>query len=239
MGLIGTLGMFATGQKRDQGEMQTHARFLDSDVFERLTNFEPYRAQSVDSAIENLDSEDVHRCWECGVGALDVEDKSHHAGENSLSGCCSASNVCTSQQRLYGIQRLLMDVGAANDPSRASSESYGCVLQRDNQLDPDCRAIGGWRNQSPTRRLARAGTPLRRDPKHERRTLQAHRQQLQGDGHHPCANRKLRRRPRAEDEDLPHAKRHILRFGRGQAIRVVLSWQRRRALRQIWSVRAW
>ena len=37
--LIGALGMFAAGEERDQGEMQTHARFLDPKNFERLTNF--------------------------------------------------------------------------------------------------------------------------------------------------------------------------------------------------------
>ena len=37
--LIGSLGMFAAGEERDQGEMQTHARFLDPENFKRLTNF--------------------------------------------------------------------------------------------------------------------------------------------------------------------------------------------------------
>lgn len=68
--LVGALGIFAAGQERDQGEFQTHSRFLEPDVFERLTNFRPYRDQSIDSAIESLDGEDVYRCWECGVDAL-------------------------------------------------------------------------------------------------------------------------------------------------------------------------
>ena len=58
--LIGALGIFGAGQDRDQGEMQTHATFLDQDVFERLTNFRPYRDQSVDSAIESRDGENVY-----------------------------------------------------------------------------------------------------------------------------------------------------------------------------------
>lgn len=70
--LIRALGMFAAGQERDQGEMQTHARFLDPANFERLINFGPYRAEAVDSAMDSIDSDDVLRCWECGVDALSV-----------------------------------------------------------------------------------------------------------------------------------------------------------------------
>ena len=70
--LIRALGMFAAGQERDQGEMQTHARFLDATNFERLINFDPYRDEAVDSALDNIDSEEVLRCWECGVDALSI-----------------------------------------------------------------------------------------------------------------------------------------------------------------------
>jgi hypothetical protein len=70
--LIRALGMFAAGQERDQGEMQTHARFLDAANFQRLINFRPYRDEAVDSALDSIDSEEVLRCWECGVDALSV-----------------------------------------------------------------------------------------------------------------------------------------------------------------------
>ena len=81
--LIGALGIFGAGQDRDQGEMQTHERFLDQDVFEHLTNFRPYRDQSVDSALESLDGENVYRCWVCGVDAL-----SARASDTYFCHCC-------------------------------------------------------------------------------------------------------------------------------------------------------
>lgn len=70
--LIRALAMFAAGQERDQGEMQTHRRFLDPANFARLISFKPYRAEAVDSAMDSLDSEEVLRCWECEVDALSV-----------------------------------------------------------------------------------------------------------------------------------------------------------------------
>lgn len=86
--LVGALGIFAAGEEREQGEFQTHARFLDPDVFERLTNFGPYQAQSVDSAIESLDGENVYRCWECGVDAL-----SARLSENYFCHCCGLTVI--------------------------------------------------------------------------------------------------------------------------------------------------
>lgn len=70
--LIRALAMFGAGQERDQGEMQTHGRFLDPANFSRLINFKPYRDEAVDSALDSIDSEDVLRCWECEVDALSV-----------------------------------------------------------------------------------------------------------------------------------------------------------------------
>ena len=86
--LVGALAMFAAGQERDQGEMQTHARFLDSGNFERLTSFEQYRAQSVDSALDSPDSEHVYRCWECGVDALSLRPT-----ETLFCHCCGLTAV--------------------------------------------------------------------------------------------------------------------------------------------------
>ena len=61
---------------------------MDPDVFERLTNFGPYQAQSVDSAIESLDGENVYRCWECGVDAL-----SARLSENYFCHCCGLTVI--------------------------------------------------------------------------------------------------------------------------------------------------
>jgi hypothetical protein len=70
--LIRVLAMFAAGQDRDVGEMQTHRQFLDPENFAALTQFEPYRSESVDAANDSLDSEDVFRCWECEEDALSL-----------------------------------------------------------------------------------------------------------------------------------------------------------------------
>ena len=86
--LIGALAIFAAGEEREQGEFQTHARFLDLDVFERLTKFEPYRAQAVRSASESLDGEKEYRCWGCGVEAL-----SARLSENYFCHCCGLTVV--------------------------------------------------------------------------------------------------------------------------------------------------
>ena len=86
--LIRALAMFAAGPQRDHGEMNTHARFLDADNFHRLTNYGPYRAEAVDSAVESLDSDDVYRCWECGVDALSVR-----PSENYFCHCCGFAVV--------------------------------------------------------------------------------------------------------------------------------------------------
>ena len=86
--LIRALAMFAAGPERDQGKMQTHARFLDADNFHQLISYKPYRDEAVDSAIENLDSDDVYRCWECGVDAL-----SERPSENYFCHCCGLTVV--------------------------------------------------------------------------------------------------------------------------------------------------
>ena len=70
--LIRVLAIFAAGQERDQGEMQTQDRFLEPSNFKRLTSFEPYRAESVDCAIDGSEEGAVRRCWACGVDALTV-----------------------------------------------------------------------------------------------------------------------------------------------------------------------
>lgn len=76
--LIRALAMFAAGQERDQGEMQTHARFLDPVNFSLLINCKPYRDEAVDSALDSIDSEYVLRCWECEVDALSVRPSGTH-----------------------------------------------------------------------------------------------------------------------------------------------------------------
>lgn len=81
--IIRALGMFAAGQERDQGEMQTHARFLDPENFQKLITFRPYRHEAVDSALDSIDTEEVLRCWECGVDALSVR-----ASDTYFCHCC-------------------------------------------------------------------------------------------------------------------------------------------------------
>ena len=81
--LIRALGMFASGEERDQGEMQTHARFLSPANFGRLTSYGPYRDEAVDSALDSPDSETVFRCWECGVDALSLR-----PSETYFCHCC-------------------------------------------------------------------------------------------------------------------------------------------------------
>ena len=84
--LIRALGMFAAGEERDHGEMKTYERFLDSRNYQRLTTFEPYRAEAVDSAYDSPDSEAVFRCWVCGVNALSVR-----SFEAYFCHCCGLS----------------------------------------------------------------------------------------------------------------------------------------------------
>ena len=86
--LIRALAMFAAGPERDQGEMQTHARFLDEDNFDRLTSLKPYRDEAIDAALDNVDSEDVYRCWQCGVDALSVR-----PSESYFCHCCGFTAV--------------------------------------------------------------------------------------------------------------------------------------------------
>ena len=76
--LVGALAIFGAGQERDQGEMQTHRRFLVQDVFDRLTSFEPYRSQAADSAVDDLANEELYRCWECGADALGARESGNY-----------------------------------------------------------------------------------------------------------------------------------------------------------------
>jgi hypothetical protein len=70
--LVRALGMFAAGEERDYGGFQNHCRFLDGANFKALTNYGAYREEAVDSATENFDTEQVFRCWECGVDAMSL-----------------------------------------------------------------------------------------------------------------------------------------------------------------------
>lgn len=114
--LVGALAIFAAGEEREQGEFQTHARFLDPDLFERLTNFRPYRDQSVDSAIESPDSEKEYRCWECGVDAL-----SARLSENYFCHCCGLTVVMDAAEFVNCSQCGEAD-GVCYDPL---NETYG------------------------------------------------------------------------------------------------------------------
>jgi hypothetical protein len=70
--LIRALAMFAAGEERDQGEMQTHGRFLEAANFQTLINYPPYRQEAVDAAFDSPESQDVQYCWNCGVEALSI-----------------------------------------------------------------------------------------------------------------------------------------------------------------------
>lgn len=64
--LARVLSIFALGEARDVGEMEDYRRFLTESNFTKLINFEPYRAEAVDAALENLDTEKVVKCYLCG-----------------------------------------------------------------------------------------------------------------------------------------------------------------------------
>ena len=66
--LVRVLAMFAAGEDRDTGEFQNHQSFLNPSNFSSLVSFGPYRDDAVDVAADNLDSDDVFRCWECVDG---------------------------------------------------------------------------------------------------------------------------------------------------------------------------
>lgn len=64
--LARVLSIFALGGARDEGEMRDYRRFLSESNFKDLINFEPYRAEAVDAAIESLDTEKILKCYLCG-----------------------------------------------------------------------------------------------------------------------------------------------------------------------------
>ena len=124
--LIGALGIFAAGEEREQGEFQTHARFLDPDVFERLTNFAPYRAQSVRSAIESLDGEKEYRCWECGVEAF-----SARSSENYFCHCCGLTVVMDAAAFVMPYAERQTAYASTRSTRRAVSiEASACTARR-------------------------------------------------------------------------------------------------------------
>jgi hypothetical protein len=77
------LNRFAAGQTRDIGEFQNHCSILTRENFIVLTTFAPYRAEAVDDAIDNIDTEDVFRCWECEVDSLSLR-----ASQTYFCHCC-------------------------------------------------------------------------------------------------------------------------------------------------------
>jgi hypothetical protein len=81
--LARVLAMFALGEERDVGEMEDYRRFLSDSNFLHLTNFEPYRAESADAALENLDTKNVMKCYQCGNESFSLR-----ASENYFCHCC-------------------------------------------------------------------------------------------------------------------------------------------------------
>ncbi len=86
--LIRVLSMFAAGDDRDNGEMRNHRSFLDPDNFSSLVNFGPYRDEAVDAAGDNLDTEDVFRCWECENDSMSLR-----VSETYYCYCCGLSAI--------------------------------------------------------------------------------------------------------------------------------------------------
>ncbi len=84
--LVRALSMFAAGADRDNGDFRSHRRFLNETNFQTLTNYEPYRLGAVDSANSSVDSDEVFRCWNCGVDAM-----SFRCSENYFCHCCGLS----------------------------------------------------------------------------------------------------------------------------------------------------
>lgn len=64
--LARVLSIFALGEARDAGEMEDYHQFLSEPNFEELINFDPYRAEAVDAALESLDTEKILKCYRCG-----------------------------------------------------------------------------------------------------------------------------------------------------------------------------
>lgn len=81
--LIRVLAMFAAAEQRDIGEFQTHSRFLDPDNYQKLIRLRAYRDEAVDAAIENIDTEETLRCWECGAHTLTIR-----ATDTLFCWCC-------------------------------------------------------------------------------------------------------------------------------------------------------
>jgi hypothetical protein len=69
---IRALNRFASAGWRDNGEFLNHCRLLSGSSLTSLTSFEPYRAEAVDSALDDPDTETVFRCWECKADALSL-----------------------------------------------------------------------------------------------------------------------------------------------------------------------
>lgn len=81
--LARVLAMFALGEEREYGEMTDYRRFLSEENFEALINFEPYRAESVDAALESPDTRTVVKCYQCKNESLSLR-----LSENYLCHCC-------------------------------------------------------------------------------------------------------------------------------------------------------
>lgn len=104
--LVRALGMFAAGEERDGGEFQNYSRFLNEANFKALTNYGAYRDEAVDSAIENFDSDQVFRCWECGVDAMSLR-----VSDTYFCHCCGLTVVanavayadCSLCESQYGV----------------------------------------------------------------------------------------------------------------------------------------
>ncbi len=105
--LARVLSIFALGEARDIGEMADYRLLLSEQNFNKLINFDPYRAEAVDAALESLDAEKVFKCYMCGNESFCLR-----ASENYFCHCCgfsvvsdaiafAACDACSSVDRVF------------------------------------------------------------------------------------------------------------------------------------------
>lgn len=138
--LARALSMFALGLKRDAGEMDDYRRFLSEANFQRLINFAPYRAESVDAAYESLDTERVLKCYLC-----DCESFSLRASENYFCHCCGFG-VISDAIAFADCDACGSISGVFYDPLNSTNEMhYGkcmdCMVKQWVWECPECRAV--------------------------------------------------------------------------------------------------
>jgi len=105
-------------QGSDIGEFQNHRSFLDPDNFSSLISFGPYRDDAVDVAADNLDSDDVFRCWECENDSLSLRpSETYYCYCCGLTAVSEAASYCNCT--ICGANR-----GVCYDPLSTTNEQH-------------------------------------------------------------------------------------------------------------------